>query len=134
MGVEPFLVTASVNAVIAQRLVRKICTNCKTEADVSPKVLIEMGMDPEEANEVTCYKGAGCDRCNGKGYKGRLALYEIMPLWEELKEMVLNGASAGELKKEAVRIGMSTLRNSGLQKIKEGLTTTDEVLAITAKD
>lgn len=134
MGVEPFLVTASVNAVIAQRLVRKICSNCKTEADVPPKLLIEMGMDPEEANEVTCYKGAGCDKCNGKGYKGRLALYEIMPLWEELKEMVLNGASAGELKKEAVRLGMSTLRSSGLQKIKEGLTTTDEVLAITAKD
>lgn len=134
MGIEPFLVTASVNAVIAQRLVRKICSNCKTETDVPSKLLIEMGMDPEEAKEVTCYKGAGCDRCNGKGYKGRLALYEIMPLWEELKEMVLNGASAGELKKEAVRIGMSTLRNSGLQKIKEGLTTTDEVLSITAKD
>lgn len=134
MGVEPFLVTASVNAVIAQRLVRKICSNCKVEADVPPKLLIEMGMDPEEANEVKCYKGAGCDRCNGKGYKGRLALYEIMPLWEELKEMILNGASAGELKKEAVRLGMSTLRASGLKKIKEGLTTTDEVLAITAKD
>lgn len=134
MGIEPFLVTASVNAVIAQRLVRKICSNCKTETDVPSKLLIEMGMDPEETKEVTCYKGAGCDRCNGKGYKGRLALYEIMPLWEELKEMVLNGASAGELKKEAVRIGMSTLRNSGLQKIKEGLTTTDEVLSITAKD
>jgi type IV pilus assembly protein PilB len=134
MGVEPFLVTASVNAVIAQRLVRKICSNCKTEADVPPKLLIEMGMDPEEANEIKCYKGAGCEKCSGKGYKGRLALYEIMPLWEELKEMVLNGASAGELKKEAVRLGMSTLRMSGLQKIKEGLTTTDEVLAITAKD
>lgn len=134
MGVEPFLVTASVNAVVAQRLVRKICTNCKVEADVSPKVLIEMGMDPEEAQEVTCYKGAGCEKCNNKGYKGRLALYEIMPLWEELKEMILNGASAGELKKEAVRLGMSTLRMSGLKKIKEGLTTTDEVLAITAKD
>ncbi len=134
MGVEPFLVTASVNAVVAQRLVRKICTNCKIEADVPPKLLIEMGMDPEEANEVTCYRGAGCEKCNGKGYKGRVALYEIMPLWEELKEMVLNGASAGELKKEAVRLGMSTLRMSGLKKIKEGLTTTDEVLAITAKD
>lgn len=134
MGVEPFLVTASVNAVVAQRLVRKICTNCKVEADVPPKMLIDIGMDPEEANEVTCYKGAGCERCNGKGYKGRLALYEIMPLWEELKEMVLNGASAGELKKEAVRMGMSTLRMSGLKKIKEGVTTIDEVLAITAKD
>jgi len=134
MGIEPFLVTASVNAVVAQRLVRKICTNCKQKANVSPKLLIEMGMDPEEANEVTCYKGAGCEKCNGKGYKGRLALYEIMPLKEELKEMILNGASAGELKKEAVRLGMSTLRMSGLKKIKEGLTTTDEVLAITAKD
>ncbi|HEY4716246.1 MAG TPA: type II secretion system protein GspE, partial [bacterium] len=106
----------------------------KQSIEIPDKVLTDLGMDPEEASEVTCYKGEGCSVCNGTGYKGRMAIYEVMPLWEEIKEQILNGASAGEIKKEAVRLGLSTLRFSGLTKVKEGMTTTEEISAITAKD
>jgi type IV pilus assembly protein PilB len=134
MGVEPFLVTSSVNLILAQRLVRKICTECKERHEVHPQALIEMGMSPEEAEGAEIYQGAGCERCSETGYKGRIALYEVMPLREELKEIILEGGSASELKRAAVQAGMKTLRQSGLHKIREGVTTPEEVLRVTAPD
>ncbi|RMD96442.1 MAG: type II secretion system protein GspE, partial [Deltaproteobacteria bacterium] len=134
MGIEPFLVTSSVNLILAQRLARKICTGCKEPVSVSPQVLTEIGFPPEEAAEVTCYKGAGCMKCSKTGYKGRIAVYEVMPLGEELKEFILNGASAAELKREAMRLGMKTLRQSALTKLKEGVITVEEVVRCTMPD
>ena len=134
MGIEPFLVSASVILIVAQRLVRKVCTECKVEENVPIPALIQLGFSEEEAPSVKAYKGKGCSVCNGSGYKGRVALYEVMPLKEELKEMILEGASADELKKTAIRIGMKTLRASGLVKIKDGVTTIEEVLKITFGD
>jgi type IV pilus assembly protein PilB len=131
MGIEPFLVAASVILIAAQRLARKICTDCKEEEKVPVPALISLGFPEEEANTVKCYKGKGCTACKGSGYKGRIALYEVMLLKEEIKEMILEGASADELKKTAVRLGMKTLRMSGLDKIKEGITSIEEVLKVT---
>ena len=131
MGIEPFLVSASVILIVAQRLVRKVCEDCKVEEKVPVPALVEMGFSEEEAQDIKVYKGKGCAVCNGSGYKGRIALYEVMPLKGELKEMILEGASADELKKTAVRLGMKTLRMSGLVKIKTGVTTIEEVLRIT---
>jgi type IV pilus assembly protein PilB len=134
MGVEPFLVTASVNLILAQRLARKLCGECREPVPTNPQVLIEMGMSPEEAAAVQLYEGRGCRACNNTGYKGRVALYEVMPFHEELKEMVLQGASTTELKAEAIRLGMQTLRRSGLNKISESVTTPEEVLRVTITD
>ncbi len=133
MGIEPFLLTASLNLVGAQRLCRKICQNCKEEEKVSPKVLVELGMTPDEVEGLKIYRGRGCEKCNG-GYKGRIAVYEIMPLYEELKELILNNASAGELKKAGIALGMKTLRRSALNKLKEGLVDIKEVIRVTAAD
>jgi type IV pilus assembly protein PilB len=134
MGVEPFLVTASVNLILAQRLARKICTECKEEAEVVPQTLIDMGMAPEDASTIKVYQGSGCRSCNNTGFKGRLAFYEVMVFGEELKEMVLQGASTAELKAESIRLGMQTLRVAGLEKIKAGITTLEEVVRVTAAD
>jgi len=134
MGIEPFLVSASVILIVAQRLVRTICAECRVEENIPVPALIQLGFSEEEAQSVKAYKGKGCSVCNGTGYKGRIALYEVMPLREELKEMILEGASADELKKTAVRLGMKTLRASGLTKIKTGVTTIEEVLKITFGD
>jgi len=134
MGIEPFLVSASVILIVAQRLVRKVCTECKVEENVPLPALIQLGFSEEEAPSIKAYKGKGCPVCNGSGYKGRVALYEVMPLKEELKEMILEGASADELKKTSIRLGMKSLRASGLVKIKDGVTTIEEVLKITFGD
>ncbi len=134
MGIEPFLVSASVILIVAQRLVRKVCADCKMEEKVPVPALVQLGFSEEEAGTVKIYKGKGCPVCNGSGYKGRIALYEVMPLKEELKEMILEGASADDLKKTAVRLGMKTLRMSGLIKIKQGVTTVEEVLKVTFGD
>jgi type IV pilus assembly protein PilB len=134
MGVEPFLVTASVNLILAQRLARKVCPDCKTEVETPLDALLDAGFTPEDAQGVTCYRGAGCRTCSNTGYKGRIALYEVMPLGDEMKELVLTGASTTELKREAMRLGMKTLRGSGLNKIKEGVTTLEEVLRVSAMD
>jgi len=134
MGVEPFLVTASVNMILAQRLARRVCQDCRQPVKVPEQSLIDLGFRPEEVPGLTCYKGAGCRTCADTGYKGRVALYEVMPFWEPLKELVLNGASAAELKMEAIKHGMRSLRMSGLQKIREGVTTVEEVVRVTAKD
>ena len=133
MGVEPFLVTASVNLILAQRLARKICVDCRREVTVAPEVLKEIGFTPSQMNGKV-YRGAGCRTCNDKGYKGRIALYEVMPFTEDLKELVLQGASTAELKAAAIRGGMRTLRMSGIAKCLEGVTTTEEIGRVTAPD
>ncbi len=134
MGVEPFLVSSAVVLILAQRLVRKVCQNCKKPEKLPPQVLIDAGFTNEEAASLVTYKGSGCDICNKTGYKGRVALYEIMPIREEIKELVLQGASVMDLKKQAVALGMKTLRASGLLKIKEGMTSLEEVLENTFPD
>jgi type IV pilus assembly protein PilB len=134
MGVEPFLITASVNLVLAQRLARKICTECKKPVEVEPQSLVDMGFTKEQMKDAVVHKGVGCTNCNGTGYKGRIALYEVMRFTDELKEMVLQGASSAELKVAAARLGMNTLRMSGITKILEGVTTPEEVLRVTMSD
>src|SRR4030067_1971388 len=134
MGIEPFLVSASVILIMAQRLIRKICTQCKQEENIPVSALMNIGFSEEEAKVVKCCKGKGCPACNGSGYKGRIALYEVMPVGHEIKEMVLEGASADEIKKTAIRLGMKTLRMGGLVKIKEGVTSVEEVLRPTFGD
>ena len=134
MGIEPFLVAASVILIASQRLVRKICTECKEEDTIPVPALISLGYTEEEAGSIKCYKGKGCSACNKSGYRGRIGLYEVMPLKEELKEMILEGASTDELKKSALQLGMKTLRMSGLSKIKHGVTTVEEVIRVTFGD
>ncbi len=134
MGIEPFLVSSSVILILAQRLCRKICQKCKTEEHVPPQALVKLGFSEEEAKTIKVFKGKGCPDCNGKGYKGRIALYEVMTIKDEIKDLILEGASAGELKKAAIKLGMKTLRMSGLTKIKEGITTIEEVLRVTFGD
>jgi type IV pilus assembly protein PilB len=134
MGIEPFLIVSSTNLVLAQRLARRICNECKEEVKVAEQTLIDLGFTPEEARSGQCYKGKGCARCNGTGYKGRVALYEVMSLSETMKELILNGVSTAELKKAAINEGMNTLRKSGIQKIKEGVSTLEEILRVTMGD
>ena len=134
MGIEPFLVSASVLLILAQRLCRKICKECKEEEKVPVPALVNVGFTEQEAKSIKCYKGKGCSICNGTGYKGRVALYEVMTVRDEIKELILEGASANEVKNTAVRLGMRTLRMSGLTKIKEGITTIEEVLRVTFGD
>jgi type IV pilus assembly protein PilB len=128
MGIEPFLVATSVNLIQAQRLIRRICTNCKEEHHVPTEALIEIGFSKDEAREIKTYKGRGCEKCSNTGYKGRIGLYEVMEVTEELRELILIGASALELRKKAIEDGMITLRGSGLQKIRNGITTIEEVV------
>ncbi len=134
MGIEPIMVSSSVILVAAQRLARKICPNCKEEQKVSETVLIRSGMAPDEISNAKCYIGLGCSECNNTGYKGRIALYEIMKVRDEMKELILQGASAPDIKKEAIRLGMVTLRRSGIQKVLDGTTSIDEVLRVTFED
>jgi type IV pilus assembly protein PilB len=134
MGVEPFLITASVNLVLAQRLARKACADCKRVVESDPQVLIDMGFSPEQAASAQIMKGAGCATCSGTGYKGRIALYEVMRFSDDLKEMVLQGASAAELKQGAIKKGMSTLRMSGIRKVIDGMTTPEEIIRVTMAD
>jgi type IV pilus assembly protein PilB len=128
MGIEPFLVATSVNLICAQRLVRRICSNCKEQLDVPEQALIDAGLTPEEAKTAKIYHGKGCSVCNKGGYKGRTGLYEVMEINDELRELILVGASALELKKKALEQGMLTLRRSGLTKVMAGQTTLEEVL------
>ncbi len=134
MGVEPFLVASAVNAIGAQRLLRKVCQECKEPIDVTEKTLLDIGVPPEDVAGFQISRGSGCGTCNGTGYKGRIAIYEIMVFNEEIREFILNGASALELKREAVRQGMKTLRMSALTKLGEGVTSIDEVVRATAGD
>jgi len=128
MGIEPFLVATSVNLICAQRLVRRICSNCKEELEVPEQALVDAGYSPEEAKKTKIYHGKGCSTCSKGGYKGRTGLYEVMEINDELRELILVGASALELKKKAIEQGMITLRRSGLIKVAAGQTTMEEVL------
>jgi type IV pilus assembly protein PilB len=134
MGVEPFLVSSSVIMILAQRLVRKACQSCKKPEKIPAQTFIDAGFSKEDAATVVSYKGEGCNTCNSTGYKGRVALYEVMPVKEEIKELILQGASALDIKKAAIRLGMKTLRMSGLSKVKEGLTSLEEVVGTTFAD
>jgi type IV pilus assembly protein PilB len=133
MGIEPFLVASSVHMIAAQRLVRRICSNCQEESPMAAPALVQAGFTQEEAAEVTPMKGAGCDQCNSTGYRGRVGLYEVMEVGEELRELVLVGASGLELRRKAIDEGMITLRRSGLRKVKDGVTTIEEVVRETVK-
>jgi type IV pilus assembly protein PilB len=134
MGIEPFLVASSVNLIAAQRLARMICEYCKQPIQVSPQMLLNLGVLPDEISGFVCYKGTGCPRCGNTGYKGRVALYEVMPVREEIRELILQGASAMEIKRETMRLGMKTLRQTALTKLKDGTTTVEEVLRSTVED
>ncbi|MFZ0805812.1 MAG: type IV-A pilus assembly ATPase PilB [Candidatus Sulfotelmatobacter sp.] len=127
MGIEPFLVATSVHLICAQRLVRRICKDCIEPIDVPPQTLIDAGFTPEESKTIKIQKGKGCGVCNNTGYKGRCGLYEVMEVDDEIRELVLVGASAVELKKKAIERGMITLRRSGLIKVAAGMTTLEEV-------
>jgi type IV pilus assembly protein PilB len=128
MGIEPFLVASSVNLICAQRLVRRVCKVCAEPVAVAAPTLVKIGFGPEDAASVTPSKGRGCDKCNNTGYKGRVGLYEVMEVDDEIKELILVGASGLELRRKAVERGMVTLRQSGLRKVKDGQTTIEEVL------
>lgn len=135
MGVETFLLTSSINIILAQRLVRKICVQCKEPADIKPEVLSNLGVDAADIGAgFSVFHGRGCNNCGGTGYRGRLAVYEVMVMHEALKEMILKGVSAMDLKREAVKLGMNTLRMSALQKVRDGLTTVDETIRVTDTD
>ena len=133
MGIEPFLVASSLNLVCAQRLVRRVCVNCKVDDTHAAPALEQVGFNKADASSVVPKKGTGCEKCNKTGYKGRVGLYEVMEITDELRELILVGASALELRRKAVEDGMITLRGSGLRKIKEGVTTIEEVLRETVK-
>jgi type IV pilus assembly protein PilB len=128
MGIEPFLVATSVQLIAAQRLARRICANCKEEVEVAPQALINLGFRKEEVGSFSVYKGRGCDKCNNTGYKGRVGLVEVMVITDDIRELILSGGTAIDIKKRANEIGMISLRRSGLIKIMDGITTIEEVV------
>jgi type IV pilus assembly protein PilB len=128
MGIEPFLVATSVNLIQAQRLIRRVCKDCKQDHPTPAEALIEVGFTADEAKSLKTYKGKGCATCNNTGYKGRIGLYEVLEITDEIRELILIGASALELRKKAIEDGMITLRESGLHKIRAGVTTVEEVV------
>ncbi len=128
MGIEPFLVATSVQLIVAQRLVRRICTFCKEPFETPPQALMDIGFAEQEAKTMKLFRGRGCDRCSNTGYKGRIALYEVMECDDETRELILSGASALELRQHAIDRGMVTLRGSGRQKIRDGVTSVEEVV------
>ena len=135
MGIEPFMVTASLNLILAQRLARRLCPACKRPVEhVDEQALIDAGIPPEKIGTFTVYEKAGCRECNDRGYRGRVAVYEVMPFWDGLKEIVINGASTAELKQESIRLGMQTLRMAALAKVMAGATTIEEAVSNTAPD
>ncbi len=134
MGVEPFLVASAVNCIVAQRLARRLCANCKREIEPPAEALRDLGVKMEDIGTFTVYETQGCSTCSNTGYKGRVALYEVMPITDEIKELILAGASAMELKREAIRLGMETLRTAGINKLKDGVTTVNEVVRSTMAD
>ena len=134
MGVEPFLVASSVNLILAQRLVRKVCLACRRPLTLSSEVLKELQLDPAEAADATFVEGAGCVECNNTGYRGRQGVYEVMPMTTAIRDLVLERASANEIKRVAIEQGMLTLRRDALEKLKRGMTSVEEVLKETAAD
>jgi len=134
MGIEPFLVASAVNLITAQRLGRRLCSECKEVENISKQALLDAGVPPEEVDGFVCYKGKGCSKCNDSGYKGRVGIYQVMPMFDEIREMVLAGANTAEIKRESMRLGVRTMRQSALTKLKEGITSFEEVLRCTIAD
>jgi type IV pilus assembly protein PilB len=134
MGIEPFLVVAALNVIVAQRLCRKICINCREERKALPEELIACGFAPASAEKIKVYQGKGCDICNNTGYKGRVAIYEVLQVTPKVRELILRNASADDLKKQAIRDGMKTLRMCALTKVAQGLTTLEEAVTNSASD
>jgi type IV pilus assembly protein PilB len=134
MGIEPFLLVASLNTVVSQRLVRKLCPSCMEPVEVSQKTLLNMGVRPDDLKDFVPYMGKGCSECSNRGYKGRIGLYEILKIRGEIMDMILSGATPGELKLQAMKMGMRTLRQSGLSKVKSKITSLEEVTRTTMPD
>jgi type IV pilus assembly protein PilB len=134
MGIEPFLVASAVNLITAQRLARRVCQECKVVDDIPVQALIAAGIPSHEASGIVCYKGAGCAKCNNTGYKGRVGFYQVMPMLEPIRELILNGANTAEIKRESMRLGIKSMRQSGLTKLMEGVTSFEEVLRVTVAD
>ncbi|HET6412586.1 MAG TPA: type IV-A pilus assembly ATPase PilB [Anaeromyxobacter sp.] len=134
MGIEPFLVTASLNSIVAQRLCRRLCPDCRQKGEVEEQALLDAGFPAEEIGTFELMEPAGCKSCNDRGYKGRVAVYEVMPMWDGLKELVIQGCSTAELKQEAIRLGFRTLRMAALNKVKQGVTSLSEAIGNTAPD
>jgi type IV pilus assembly protein PilB len=134
MGIEPFLVSSAVNLITAQRLGRRVCQECKEVQEIPKQQLIDAGVPPEEVDAYVCQAGRGCPTCNDTGYKGRVGIYQVMPMFEELREMILAGANTAEIKRESMRLGIKTMRQSALTKLKEGMTSFEEVLRSTIAD
>ncbi|MHB1398638.1 MAG: type IV-A pilus assembly ATPase PilB [Trichloromonadaceae bacterium] len=134
MGIEPFLVASAVNLITAQRLGRRVCQECKEVEDIPHTALIEAGVPAAEVAEYVCYRGKGCGVCNQTGYKGRVGIYQVMPMFEEIRELILAGANTAEIKRESMRLGVKTMRQSALTKLKEGMTSFEEVLRCTVGD
>ena len=133
IGIEPYLITSSVILVAAQRLVRRVCTNCRVVQDIPAEALIELGLAEDKVRDAAVYHGVGCRQCSGSGYKGRIAVYELLPVTDDLEQCILQGSSSAELKKEAMRLGMRTLRDSALDKMLRGQTSFEEVKRVTRK-
>ena len=133
MGIEPFNVASAVNLIVAQRLIRRICKDCKAEHEYTSEELAALGMTDAELAEITFYKGSGCSSCGDTGYRGRAGLYEVMTLTPALRRMILQGGSADELKETAIEEGMLTLRMDGIMKLRKGITTLEEVVKETAE-
>lgn len=134
MGIEPFLVASAVNLITAQRLGRRVCQECKEVEDIPHTSLIEAGVPAAEVAEYVCYRGKGCGVCNQTGYKGRVGIYQVMPMFEEIRELILAGANTAEIKRESMRLGVKTMRQSAMTKLKEGMTSFEEVLRCTVGD
>ncbi|MBN2429644.1 MAG: type IV-A pilus assembly ATPase PilB [Deltaproteobacteria bacterium] len=134
MGIEPFLVSTAVNLISAQRLARKVCQECKEVDEIGKQELIQAGVKPEEVDGLVCYKGKGCSVCHETGYKGRVGIYQVMPMFESIREMVLAGGTTADIKRESMRLGVKTMRQSALTKLKEGALSFEEVLRVTVGD
>jgi type IV pilus assembly protein PilB len=134
MGIEPFLVASAVNLITAQRLGRRVCSECKQPEAIPKQALIDAGVPPEDVDEFVCYKGTGCTNCNNTGYRGRVGIYQVMPMFEEIRELILAGANTAEIKRESMRLGVKTMRQSAITKLKEGMTSLEEVLRCSVAD
>lgn len=134
MGIEPFLVASAVNLITAQRLGRRVCAACKEPYEVPKQSLVEAGVHESQIDDFVSYKGVGCPTCSDTGYKGRVGIYQVMPMFEELKEMVLAGANTSEIKRESMVLGCKSMRQSALTKMQEGALNLEEVLRVTISD
>ncbi len=134
MGIEPFLVASAVNLISAQRLGRRVCSECKEPEKHTKEALLAGGVPEDQIGKFTTYRGRGCSACNDTGYKGRIGIYQVMPMFEDIKEMVLSGANTAEIKQESMRLGVKTMRQSAISKMIEGVTTLEEVLRTTVSD